>query len=90
MKTALIYWLNGKTGEIYVRFYGYVFDQYEVGMINGYDHELIAMFYINENELYPVRNFYDVCKLRDNFKKARAPKREILVDKAIDWLKRLK
>lgn len=56
----ILTWFNNNNGTYYTRFYKtYILNEYFVGYINSYNHEVIQILILNNNNIYNVKDYYD-------------------------------
>ena len=63
----ILLWFNPNNNSYYTRYYNsFLFFDYYVGYKNSYEHEVIKIFILDNNEIHNVRNY---LSLNMNYKK---------------------
>lgn len=61
----ILVWFNPKSNTFYTRFYNsYILSNYYVGYINNYNHEVIKMYILHNNQVFTCNNYYEYYHLR--------------------------
>ena len=84
----LLVLFNPQTETFYLRMVSSISENYRVGYVNQYDHMIVAIYVIDEeNRLKPVDDFWDYLKLD---KEENTTFKNKVINRAIDLLYRLK